>query len=351
MTRPIPTETLPHGRSDRVPHHLRRVRRSRARDGVAGAGRRACATRPVPHPDAATRGADRRRHTARGDQARADHPRDACERVVAPDRHLDRAAPPDGQGDLRARGHRDGRHAVGRRPARAQRARLLGHAPLRGLRHGVVRDPAGERRDRGRRLGTLPGGRPRPRRHELGDGRGPGSVPPAHPGDARRGRTAHRRPQPHALPRGAQPPADLLHGLRSPRPHRAQHGAARPRERVGRPDLRHRQHRNRRAPLGFRASGLLRGSGPAGDLRRRRARGRRDRASPRELGQRPRPHRAGGGSAGARARRRAIRRPVAPEPARAPEAGRPAAPPAERAAHRAAELRPVRESYSDAATS
>ena len=58
------------------------------------------------------------------------------------------------------------------------------------------------------------------------------------------------------------------------------------------------------------------------------AAGRRgDRASPRELGRRPRRDRRGRGAAGPRAPRRAIRGSAAPQPARAPEAGRPAARP------------------------
>ncbi len=73
---------------------------------------------------------------------------------------------------------------------------------------------------RGHAERALPGGGPGPRRHQLGDGGGALGLPPADPGDARRGRAAHRRQQPHPLPGGAEPTADHLDRRRftSPRP-------------------------------------------------------------------------------------------------------------------------------------
>ena len=58
----------------------------------------------------------------------------------------------------------------------------------------------------------------------------------------------------HAVPRGAQPPGDLLHRRAALRADVAQPAEPGPRERPGRPDLRHREHRHRRAAVGVRRS-------------------------------------------------------------------------------------------------
>ena len=110
------------------------------------------------------------------------------------------------------------------------------------------------------------------------------------------------------------------------------------------PDLRHRQHRHRRAALGVRARRPLREPGAPGALRRRPPDRRRHRPPARELGRRP-----------ARRSPRASRRLAARRTPRSASSSRctrtracarcwhaPAARPRQRAAHRAARLRDLR---------
>ena len=114
---------------------------------------------------------------------------------------------PHGQLHLRPRRHQARRHPVVRgAPRRPQRARGVGDGALRRLLHRALRGgPRRHAQREGHHRRPLPGRGPRARRHQLGDGRGAVGVPPAHPGDARGGRAAHRRQQPLAVPRGAQP--------------------------------------------------------------------------------------------------------------------------------------------------
>ena len=247
--------------------------------------------------------ADRRRgggHAARGDQARAAHPRAAREPDGEAGGRLERPAPRDGAGGARTRRHHPGRRPVGGlRPLEPQLARSGVHASLRGLpHHHLCRRRRGAVAPPGRVRGHSPGRRTRPRRHELRVRRRAGCVPPADPGRARRGRAADRGLQLLALPGGAQPPADLVHRRDPLRADGRQRGEPRAREHPGQSDLRLRQHRDRRAAVGGRPRRPVRRRAGRRPRRGRRADRGGDRAPPGELGRRPagdrRGHRAPG---------------------------------------------------------
>ena len=110
-----------------------------------------------------------------------------------------------------------------------------------------------------------PGAGARPRRHQLGDGGGALRLPPADPGDARRGGPAHRRQQPDPVPGGAEPPGDLDDRRDALRPDLGEPRQPGAREHPGRAGLRHRQHRHRRAAAGPRR---WRSSSPTRSCRR-----------------------------------------------------------------------------------
>ena len=213
----------------------------------------------------------RRGDAAGGDQARPADPRAGAQRALRAGGALDRPARADGRRDLRTgRDHRR-RAPVGRRyPFPAQRARGHAHAAHRRLRLRPVRRPTGrEGDDRAGRRRRLSARHPRARRHELRLRCRAGLVPPAHPRGSRGGGPADRRPQPDAVPGGAEPPAHHVYRGAAPRADGEERGEPRARECQRGPGLRDREHGDRRSALGRRPRR------PDQRSARRRGRGRR----------------------------------------------------------------------------